>query len=258
MFHKSGMRVTRIILISLILIFSALQAVIAIFGLNRSLFLEINSFASHIPSYIWANLTCLGDTLVGCSFMILFVRKRPDIVWSGLIAAVVGFTIVNLLKASFNVPRPPAVFGNESINIIGPALYHNSFPSGHTATIFTLAGILLSYFRSMALKLLTILFAFIVGISRISVGVHWPLDVLTGAVLGCACALCGIYLVLKFRWSANKPLQIIAGIIFTGVNFYLLFFYDIQYVQAVYLKFIFVGVTLIFGIKELYLLLRDK
>ena len=246
------------IVIIMIIIFSFLIAGIILTGINQDLFTWVNSFGVYLPSFIWENLTFLGDTLAACSFLILFIRKRPDLVWSGLISALIGTVIVNLIKALFSASRPPLVLADTSINIIGPALYHHSFPSGHAVTIFILASILIFYYRSLALKILMVLLAFIVGISRITVGVHWPLDVLAGGTIGSLCTLIGVQVVEKFRWSSHRVLQITAGIIFIILNSYLLFFYNIRYSQAVCFKDILAGVTLIIGLREFYFLVRKS
>ena len=42
-----------------------------------------------------------------------------------------------------------------------------------------------------------------VGISRIAVGVHWPLDVTAGAGLGWLCAVGGSRLAVRWRWGES-------------------------------------------------------
>ncbi|RME78618.1 MAG: phosphatase PAP2 family protein [Planctomycetota bacterium] len=59
-----------------------------------------------------------------------------------------------------------------------------SFPSGHTAFFFALAGFTALFFRHLGLSLGLYLLAFIVGFSRIYIGVHYPFDVLGGMVVG--------------------------------------------------------------------------
>jgi undecaprenyl-diphosphatase len=63
-----------------------------------------------------------------------------------------------------------------------PVPHDGSFPSGHAATSFAAATVLSFAFPRLAPALF--LLAAAVGFSRVYVGVHYPLDVLGGAVLG--------------------------------------------------------------------------
>ena len=78
--------------------------------------------------------------------------------------------IVDLLKVIVARPRPLD--------------WHNltSFPSGHSASIFALATVLaLNYPRW---RWVFWLVASLVGVSRVVVGAHYPLDVLAGSAIG--------------------------------------------------------------------------
>lgn len=249
--YLSGFKIN----IILFLIFLLGFVLILLTGTNQFFFSDINSFAAHTNPFVWSNLTFLGDTMVAGAIILLFIRKRPDLVWSGIAATIAGALIVNLFKYFLDSPRPAAVISGEVINIIGPALYKHSFPSGHTVTIFALAGILLFCIRSFYLKLGVIILAFAVGISRVAVGAHWPADVLAGASIGILSAMTGIYLSMKFRWQRMKTMQLIVGFVLIILDLYFLTFYDIRYEQAVYLKYLIAGTTLVIGIKEYYLLI---
>ena len=64
-----------------------------------------------------------------------------------------------------------------------------SFPSGHTVGAFALAGVLLFTSPSRALRIVALLLAAAVGLSRILAFRHWTSDVLASAVLGLVAAL---------------------------------------------------------------------
>ena len=227
-------------------------------GINEPLFIDINSMAKQLNPFIWVNMTFLGDALPACVIMILFIRKRPDLVWSGVIATLIATLIVNLFKLYLNFPRPPLILDNSLINIIGPALYSHSFPSGHTVTIFTLTGILIFYLRTFYLKVLMVFFAILIGVSRIAVGVHWPSDVLSGAAIGLFCAVAGVFIVRKLRWNKNKTVQLIIGFLLIMSILYLLLLYDCRYKQAIYLQSFYSLTVLIAGVREYYLLQKNS
>lgn len=78
-------------------------------------------------------------------------------------------------------------------------LYFNSFPSGHTTSSFALATMLILLTRGTrhAWKgYVALALACLIGVSRIYRGVHWPTDVIGGALLGTVFA-CAIYLALN-------------------------------------------------------------
>ena len=164
---------------------------------NRAVFAVLNQLGPLTGDWLWANLTVLGDTLVALAMCLLFWRRRPDLLWAVLFAALLATLWARGFKPLLEVPRPPAVL--EGLHVIGPAYRANSFPSGHATTAFTLAGILvLAYgWRSWASGAAAL--AALVAISRAAVGVHWPLDILAGAFGGWLAAAAGL-------WIANRTL----------------------------------------------------
>lgn len=62
-----------------------------------------------------------------------------------------------------------------------------SFPSGHTAAAFVMATLVAVFYPVGASLMLA--FALLIGLSRVLLGVHYPSDVVAGAVLGGVCAV---------------------------------------------------------------------
>ncbi|WP_256604704.1 phosphatase PAP2 family protein [Sphingobacterium multivorum] len=63
-----------------------------------------------------------------------------------------------------------------------------SFPSGHTSSAFATASALSRAYSKWYVVAPSLLWASSVGYSRMYLGVHFPSDVLTGAVLGTGAA----------------------------------------------------------------------
>lgn len=84
-----------------------------------------------------------------------------------------------------------------------PLLYSsdpNSFPSGHTSTAFAAGIVWLKLIPVKSLKAVAVVQALLMGLSRMYVGVHYPSDVLMGALVGTLCAV----IALKVEKLAQK------------------------------------------------------
>lgn len=75
--------------------------------------------------------------------------------------------------------------GDGTVHILGRKLKKRGFPSGHTIAAFGLVTCLIYGFRRRS-RYLWILLGVAMGISRIYVGAHYPLDVLGGIIVGVA------------------------------------------------------------------------
>jgi undecaprenyl-diphosphatase len=117
---------------------------------------------------------------VSLFILLLFIINSKRFVLEGLISLTVSHLLVQVIKRSFTRPRPYMV--DENINIFHNPLKDYSFPSGHTTAIFSLTTTI-----SLALPWLACLLyvlAVIVGLSRIYLGLHYPVDVGIGAIIG--------------------------------------------------------------------------
>ncbi len=178
----------------LVVVFILLQ----IFDLNQSVFFAINEASKNlIPDALAAHLTELGNgSIVGMLALALTV-KYPAIAKRFLFITLMAGILIAGFKQFFADPRPAAVLAQTDFHIIGDVLKKYSFPSGHTTTAFAMAGFIMLTFASLPLRLLVLLLAVLAGVSRISVGAHWPEDILAGAPLGFMIAYVGSLLSLK-------------------------------------------------------------
>ena len=95
----------------------------------------------------------------------------------------------HVLKPLIERPRPCVALPD--VHMLVGIKRSFSFPSAHAANFFA-AATLLNYFYP---KYRWVYFtaAFLVALSRVSIGVHYPLDIIAGGILGACCALFVIY-----------------------------------------------------------------
>lgn len=219
------------------LLCSVAAAVIGLFDANQSLFLWVNHVASALPSGFWQWVTTFGDSLVVFSLALLLVERQPRLLWALMLAAMVTTVVTHGLKEWVLVMRPPAVLPHDSFTIIGKALGAVSFPSGHTASAFAFASLLvLSGLLSPLQRLAVWLLAALVAVSRLAIGVHWPLDVLAGAAIAHLGVVFGLWLAPRIPWGESGAAQRGIMILLVGAALALLFVHDSSYPAARWLE----------------------
>ena len=173
-------------------------------------------------------ITLLGEeTLFMAVGMIVFwcVDK-----YKGYYLLFVGFlgTVANqFLKILCRVPRPWVRDPNFTIvESAREAAAGYSFPSGHTQISSGLFGGIARQSRNKALRIVMIVLALLVGLSRMYLGVHTPADVLVSFALAAVLVLAGYPLFEK----AKKEPKVMFGILFSFVMVmvaYLCFVYSL-------------------------------
>ncbi len=203
---------------------------------NRPLFLLLNQLGTHPSASFWASVTILGDGLVALVLLLPWVYRNPRLVWAGVLSGAVLALAVYALKQPIAALRPPGTIPLELFQVIGPAHTLYSFPSGHTATAFTLAAVVLLHLPSRVRQRwawLIVAIAALVGVSRIVVGVHWPADVLAGAALGWLCALGGSAWAKRWHWGRTQTGRDWLARLLALCSVWLLLAHNTGYYQAV-------------------------
>jgi len=117
-------------------------------------------------------------------FLMVFSSKYKYRIagWTIIIAvAISDFLSSKILKFLILRQRPFEVLPDvyKLVSSAGP-----SFPSSHAVNSFTVATLIMLFFKNPVYTTIAFIVAFLSGFSRIYVGVHYPLDVISGAVIG--------------------------------------------------------------------------
>jgi len=149
----------------------------------------INGWPDWFKPLVWAiqQVGVLFAPVVGGLIIFWFTRKWQHLVPFVLVLPLKLGIEKGLVKQLVQRERPFVSTG-EWVNVRGPAFEGLSFPSGHTTTAFALA-VLVSAFLRPKWRPLPIIWAAMVGLSRMYYGEHNFLDVVAGAALGTAFAI---------------------------------------------------------------------
>ena len=142
----------------------------------------------HISLFL-SRVGTLGLIWVLIAIVLAVAWRRPWLAFYVIASVATADMLANFIKLVVHRHRP---FEHQ----IGPSERTHSFPSGHTATSFA-AATALSYFAPRYRPAFYAL-AVLIGLSRLYNGVHYPTDVLAGAVLGVLVAL-GIERLTRLR-----------------------------------------------------------
>ena len=165
-------------------------------NINEALFIYINQFMQNPTlDVIMPNVTHFGGfvflfLLVVALLIFSVITKRDTlkkVAIIALVALLVSDVIVLALKNLVHEPRPFMALDN--VRLLVPEDDPNSFPSGHSATTAAVATVIVlkarDYFKNYKLVwVIMALFLVVIAFSRIYIGMHFPFDVLCGALIG--------------------------------------------------------------------------
>jgi len=154
-------------------------------SLDFYLFQLINSWAGQ---YSWLdNLGVFFAKYFGyllIFFLLLFLIKNfkkywPMVVKAFSAAILARLVIVNIIRFFYYRPRP---FIANQVNLLLSDEPTGSFPSGHAAFYFAISTIVFLFNKKAGTFFL--IASFLISIARVFSGIHWPSDILTGALIG--------------------------------------------------------------------------
>jgi membrane-associated phospholipid phosphatase len=170
-------------------------------------FLLLNGNLGLVADNFFAVWTNMGDGLIWIAVLLIvvFVLKRKDTIWMLISGFVLSTLFAQICKWFIvpDAPRPSLAIADKSLihSVKGVELYTvSSFPSGHTSTAFTVYLLFCLLINGNWWLIAGLLYALLVGYSRIYLAEHFPLDVAAGVIVGILSA----WLSLQLQQYINK------------------------------------------------------
>jgi len=154
-------------------------------NLDYFIFQQINQFAGRWPIIDAIAIfiaTKLEYLLLACLvfYFIKDYRKYTPIIIKAIGAAIVSrFVIVEVVRQLYYRPRPFLV---HNVNLLVRYGNEPSFPSGHASFYFAIATVVYMYNKKTGIAFFAA--SFFIVLARVFVGIHWPSDILAGAIIG--------------------------------------------------------------------------
>jgi membrane-associated phospholipid phosphatase len=179
-------------------------------SLDISLLRQINVNRMTSLDSIFVFITQSGPIIAACIPLVFiitgFLKKKKKIWMEGFMIAtpyLLAVVISNVMKAIIERPRPFTSYPFIQKLSEGGS---GSFPSGHTSDVFSIAMIVSLFFPKRQIIVPFFLWACIVGYSRMDLGVHYPTDVVAGAVIGISSSL---FCNRMFRKYRNRDVNVV-------------------------------------------------
>jgi len=172
---------------------------------KEQIFLWVNWHHHSLADFYFKWITQLGNGLFSALLVValLFVKFRYAII-GAFSFILTGITIQILKHFVFTDSLRPVKYFEGLVDIrtiegVNMHLYH-SFPSGHTATAFSLFFLIaiitsgMDKTRSFFVGGFCFFLAISVGVSRVYLSQHFFADIYLGAIIGVACTVLGVWL----------------------------------------------------------------
>lgn len=176
--------------------FSLVIVGIAIYfsGTDQLLFSIINSWYPLLPVWVWGTVSCItyGKFMIlqALLLVITYVWRRNKL-YNVILLLIIYYIIFAAIKHYMHVARPYIVLPSGSFNFLNLSENQTngaylSYPSGHVGNMAIFAFAMSSMFfeHKKWLQSLMLVLVVVTAISRVCMGWHWPLDVLSSGLLG--------------------------------------------------------------------------
>ncbi len=155
--------------------------------------------------FFFTFITAFGEELVLFIVLPIFYWAiNKEMAQIGAVAGFATMTLNGMIKDICEVERP---IGTEGIRFVEVENFFvdtvhlkegsYSFPSGHSQTSSVMMFSIASYYNKKKLWIAATILVLLVMLSRLYLGVHWPLDVLVGGALGAISAILFYKLLIK-------------------------------------------------------------
>lgn len=155
-----------------------------------------NTIGNPVLDVIMAFVTTCGDHgliwIIAGILLLIFPKTRR---WGITLLVTLGITWLICefgIKELIARPRPFVLDPSHTLLIAPPSGF--SFPSGHTLASFLAATVITRAPIARGWKIAAWVMAALIAFSRLYLFVHFPTDVLAGAIIGVIAALIGVYI----------------------------------------------------------------
>ncbi|MFZ5559870.1 MAG: phosphatase PAP2 family protein [Patescibacteria group bacterium] len=181
------------------------------------IFEKINALAGDwkILDWIGIFLADYFQYILGAILIVLLFWPKKDVIKNRIMVISVFVSVIlsrlvitASIKYFYYSDRPYAVLETAK-KLITESKDFQSFPSGHASIFFAIA--MAVYFYNKKWGIVAFVCAILISVARIFVGVHWPSDVLGGAVIGVIAAIIIRrlnLLILKNKFQEVQPPKI--------------------------------------------------
>lgn len=182
MFSNRGQKVVTLSLLTILLALSLIASTGTMSALEVMVFNMIYGMSDRFQWFALV-VTQLGNgwIVIGIIGLLFVVRKSPKLALIIFRNSALAYVFVEVLKFVVNRPRPMLLLSE--VNSREIAVSGNGFPSGHTA-IATVLGLTLLPYLPAKFRWVPFVWIVLVAWSRVYLGVHAPLDIVGGFIIG--------------------------------------------------------------------------